>query len=288
MNDASAGTRPAPAAARDPALPFTGYDLVDCTLLISEDLPCWWSTHMPFQQKTFNHYADVPTNPGGPLLSRSGPYQTRWLLIDEHTGTHFDAPSHFVPPPGSGMPHAGPAGDTTAEKVPLGQLMGPAAVIDVPADLPGAAPGVSPYIRPDLVTAWEDANGRLREGEVVLFRSGWDTRYRRGGDGNAYCHDVLVTKTAAGWPAPDVDTMELLLGRGTRCVGTDAPSMGSAHEGAPVHVAGLSGGAVFVEALTGLAALPVRGAWFCFAPLKVRQGSGAPGRAFAFVPKPRG
>jgi kynurenine formamidase len=42
---------------------------------------------------------------------------------------------------------------------------------------------------------------------------------------------------------------------------------------------------VFVEALTGLAALPPRGAWFCFAPLKLASGTGAPGRAFAFVPQ---
>jgi kynurenine formamidase len=42
---------------------------------------------------------------------------------------------------------------------------------------------------------------------------------------------------------------------------------------------------VFIEGLTNLAALPSRGAWVCFAPLKVEGGSGAPGRAFAFVPR---
>lgn len=69
-----------------------------------------------------------------------------------------------------------------------------------------------------------------------------------------------------------------------RCVGTDAPSMGPAHDGQPVHVHGLSGGAVFVECLTGLDAVPARGARFCFLPLKVRDGTGAPGRAVAWVP----
>jgi kynurenine formamidase len=59
--------------------------------------------------------------------------------------------------------------------------------------------------------------------------------------------------------------------------------MGSAHDGAPVHVAGLSAGAVFIEALTGLDRLPPRGAYFLFAPLKVARGSGAPGRALAWV-----
>jgi kynurenine formamidase len=50
-----------------------------------------------------------------------------------------------------------------------------------------------------------------------------------------------------------------------------------------VHVTGLAGGAVFVEGLAHLSELPPRGAWFCFAPVKLAYGTGAPGRAFAFV-----
>ncbi|MGH3319235.1 MAG: cyclase family protein [Streptosporangiaceae bacterium] len=278
---AEASTR---APGRAPGL--DGHELVDCTLLVAEDLPCWWSRHMPYQHKTFNYFEDRDAA-AAPVRSRGGPYQTRWLLIDEHTGTHVDAPAHFLPPPGSGLPNAGPMGDVHADGIGLDQLMGAAAVIDVPADLPGGTPGVSPCIGPRVVTSWEETNGRLREGEIVLFRTGWDARYLTGDAGSGYVYDVLVTKTAAGWPAPDVDTMELLLERGVRCVGTDAPSMGSSHDGGPVHVTGLSGGAVYIEALTGLDALPVRGAWFCFAPLKLRHGTGAPGRAFAFVPRER-
>jgi kynurenine formamidase len=78
--------------------------------------------------------------------------------------------------------------------------------------------------------------------------------------------------------------MEALLDRGVRCIGTDGVSMGSAHDGAPVHVAALSRGAVFIEALRGLDQLPNRGAWFCFAPLNVARGTGAPGRAMAWIP----
>ena len=165
--------------------------LVDLTLLVAEELPCWWSTHMPFQHKTFNYFADRDDTPV-PLLCRSVPYQTRWMLMDEHTGTHLDAPAHFIPPPGSGLPHAGEQGLVTVDRVPLEQMAGP--------------------------------------------------------------------------------------------IGTDAPSMGSSHDGAPVHVAGLSRGAVFVEALTGLDQLPSRGAFFQFTPIKVARGTGAPGRAVAWLP----
>ena len=257
--------------------------LVDLTLLIAEELPCYWATHMPFQHKTFNYFADRPDQ-AAPLLRRTGPYQTRWMLIDEHTGTHVDAPAHFVPPPGTGLPHEGDAGRVTVDLLPLEQLCGPAVVIDVPEDLPGAAPGVSPIIGPGLIEDFERAHGEIRPGEVVLFRGRWDRHYAPGDAGAAYCAAPLVTRTGPGWPAPEPPAMELLLDRGVRCVGTDSPSMGSSHDGGPVHVTGLSAGACYVEALTNLGALPTRGAWFQFAPLRLARGTGAPGRAFAYLP----
>jgi kynurenine formamidase len=257
--------------------------LVDLTLLLAEELPCWWSTHMPYQHKTFNYFADGGTD-AAPLLSRAGPYQTRWMLIDEHTGTHVDAPAHFLPPPDSGLPHAHEGGHTTVDRVPLEQLMGPAAVIDVPEDLPGGGPGVSPAIGPDLLKDFEQRHGQIGPGTVVLFRTRWDRRYQPGEAGSGYCFEPLVTRSEKGWPAPEVPIMTALLERGVRCVGTDAPSMGSTHDGGPVHVAGLSEGAVFVEALTGLDQLPPLGAYFLFAPLNVARGTGAPGRALAWLP----
>lgn len=263
-----------------------GEHLVDLTLLVAEELPCWWATHMPYQHKTFNFFADRTDAAQNdvPLLSRTGPYQTRWMLIDEHTGTHVDAPAHFVPVPGSGLPAAGEQGTVTVDRVPLRQLAGPAAVVDVPEDLPGSGPGVSPIIGPDLLEEHERRHGPVGAGTVVLFRTGWDRHYRPGSEGNAYCHDALVTRTGPGWPAPEEPIMNELLDRGVRCVGTDAPSMGSAHDGVPVHVAGLSRGAVFVEALHRLHQLPPRGAYFLFAPLNVAHGTGAPGRALAWLP----
>ena len=265
--------------------PFHGWRTVDLSVVVSEDRPCWWPAHIPYQQKTFNYFENRPEDPQ-PVWSRAGAYHTRILIIDEHTGTHFDAPTHFIPPPGSGLPDEGPPGEVWAEKVPLTQLMGPAAVIDA-GDLPPAEPGTSPCIPPDTVRDWEATHGDLRAGDVVLLRSGWDAHYRPLPEGSAYCEDVLVHQSAPGWPAPEVETMALLLERGVRCVGTDGPTIGPAHDGAPVHVFGLSRGAVFVELLTNLDALPPRGAWFCFAPLKLAYGTGAPGRAFALVPKER-
>ncbi|MGP3926794.1 cyclase family protein [Streptomyces sp. 8N616] len=266
--------------------PFGGHthEFVDLTLLIAEDLPCYWPTHQPFQHKTWNWFRDQ-RDPAATVRNRTGPYATRWMAIDEHTGTHVDAPSHFIPPPGSGLAHSGPAAAVSADGIPLSQTIGPAAVIDL-TDLPeGTEAGVSPLVTPASIESWEDAHGRLGSADIILLHTGWDRHYQRGQAGEAYLGDA-VRGSRPAWPAPDVATVELLLERGVRCIGTDAPSIGPAHGdlGQAVHVAGLGRGAVFIECLTGLDRLPPRGAWFCFLPLKVEGATGAPGRAIASVP----
>jgi isatin hydrolase len=256
-------------------------EIVDLTLTIAEDLPSAWATHMPFQVKPWNWFADVPDGLT-PLLSGCGPYFTRWLLMDEHIGTHLDAPSHFVPPPGSGLPHEAAQGGITSEVVQLSQLCGRAAVIPTSWDAQAAPPGESTEIPPDVVRGWEQEHRELGEGDVVLFHTGWDVHYTAQ-TRTRYCHDVIVLKEAPGWPAPTVETIDLLLERGVRCVGTDAPSMGAAENGQPVHLRGLGSGMVYVEGLTSLGRLPADGSFFLFLPVKVRGGSGAPGRAVAMV-----
>lgn len=258
--------------------------VVDLTLLLAEELPCTWPGHMPYQQKTFNYFSDV-ADVESPLRSHCGHYQTRWLLIDEHTGTHVDAPAHFVPRIDSGLDGAHEIGAVTAEQIPLSQLIGPAVVVDVSAlrdeEL---APGVSPFIEISHLTVFEEAHGEFSPGDIVLFKSNWDRDfYREGPDGARYAQNAVIHSSGKAWPAPSAAAMEYLADKGIRCVGTDGPSMGAAHDGGPVHVMGLGSGLVFLEGLAHLASLPVRGAVFVFAPLKVARGSGAPGRAFAFV-----
>jgi isatin hydrolase len=201
--------------------------------------------------------------------------------MDEHTGTHVDAPAHFIPPQDSGFEHAGSAGALTLDKIPITQMMGPMAIIDV-RDVTTERLGVSPSISRDRVDLWERANRTIKPGDVVVFRTGWDTFYKPGSDGSRYIDDVVSARTT-GWPAPDGDCVRALTDRGVRCIGTDAPSMGAAHDGATAHVAGLSRGAVFVECLANLDSLPVVGAQFIFMPIRILRASGAPGRAIALI-----
>jgi kynurenine formamidase len=260
---------------------FPGHHVIDLSLPLGEDLPCSWPNNIPYQHKLFNWFTNG-SDSSGPLLSR-GPFQTRWLMLAEHTGTHFDAPTHWIPPPDSGLPNAGPAGAITSERVPLEQLIGPAVVVDMTqCDTSNAAAGESPSIDASDIEAFETQHGSIVPGEIVLLRTDWDRHYVAGAEGNRYVSDC-VTGRATAWPAPTAAAIELLVDRGVRCIGTDTPSVGAAHDGFSAHVAGLAHGLTYVEGLGGLSKLPVRGSIFMFLPLNLRGGTGAPGRAIALL-----
>src|SRR5947207_14723522 len=101
--------------------------MVDLSQVLAEELPGTWPGHMSYQHKLWNWFAPAEGFGGQKIPSKSA-YHTRFLIIDEHTATHFDAPTHFVPPPNSGLKLASPLGEITGAKVPLEQLQGLAAV----------------------------------------------------------------------------------------------------------------------------------------------------------------
>lgn len=248
-------------------------EVVDLTVTLAEDLPGWWPTHLPFQRKVFNWFGHL------------GPYHTAFLLLDEHCGTHVDAPAHFIPPPNSGLPNAGELAAVTADQLDLARLMGAAAVIDV-AELTGQGEGgVSPEITPAMIEAWEADHGRLRPGDIALFSSGWDRLYRPLPEGNAYARDPFLMQRGPGWPTPGIPALQLLLDRGATTLGLDGVSVGASHAGVPPHVFGLGRNMVFIELLANLDKLPPRGAFFVCLPLKIAGGSAGPARAVALVPR---
>lgn len=261
--------------------PATG-QIVDLSVLLDEELPCTWPGHVPFMHKVHNWFRREPGSIQ-PLRS-GGPYFTCMVVIDEHAGTHFDAPAHFIPPPQSGIEHAGEPGLEYGHAIPLADLQGPAAVVDVrPLTAASNTPGTSPRITVTHLQEWEKTYGDLRPGEIVLLMTGWDRYYLRTPDGSRYLHDPIARGTAPGWPVPDADAVKWLHDRGVLTIGTDAPSIGGVDDGISMHRAGLQAGMRYVEGLTGLTQLPIRGAYFVFAPLKIAGSSGGPGRAFAYL-----
>ncbi len=260
------------------------YRVVDLSLVLEEGLPAVWPGHMGFAHKVHNWYAASADTAGAPLRS-AGPYYTAWNTLDEHAGTHFDAPTHFVPPPGSGLPHSGELGAIDGSKVPLEQLQGPAAVVDLRSLSESGENGVSPRITPEQLLAFEERHGAFRAGEVVIAHTGWDRHYVAGAEGERYMQRPLVQRDSPGWPAPSAEAIVLLHERGVKLFCTDGPSIGAADEGVSMHLAGLGRNLLYVEGLTALEQLPVRGAYFVILPLKLAHSSGGNGRAFAYVPR---
>jgi|LakMenEpi03Aug12_release.lakeMendotaPanAssembly.Ray.scaffolds.fasta_scaffold24399_2 kynurenine formamidase len=255
-------------------------EVIDLTLVMSERHPSNWPTHMPFQHKTFNWYENSESM-SEINSSKQGPYATKWMLIDEHTGTHMDAPTHFIPPANSGLEFANEWGETGVDKIPLIQLMGNALVID--SAHYETEPGVSPLTQPADIQLWESHNRSIQSSDIVVFRTGWDVNYQEGIDGNAYAFDSFVLKSKPAWGAPSEESIDYLMSKNVKCIATDAPTMGPAQGGQGVHVRALGKGAVFIECLTHLNLLPQVGAYFMFLPLNILNATGSPGRAIALV-----
>ncbi len=242
-------------------------EIVDLSVMLSEELPSSWPPILGYKATTlFN-------------LEKHD-FFIRSLHVDEHAGTHFDAPAHFIPPEGSGLPHAGPNGAITAEKVPVQKMVGPACVIDARDLIGQAEPGEHPPINLARIKAWEATHGPLQKGEIVLFWTGWmELTYKPFPEGNKSMLDCVVLRKSPAWPQVTSEAMTYLAGQGVRALGTDGVSIGDFE----AHRIGLERDLIFFERLTNLGRLPVRAALFVFLPLYVAGGSGAPGRAIAII-----
>ena len=106
------------------------------------------------------------------------------ISMGEHTGTHFDAPVHWV----SGRDQ--PNGSTDA--IAPGRLVAPACVVDVEAD---CAADAGFLLTRDRLLAWEAEHGRIPAGAWLLLRSGWSKR-----TGDAFLN---ITETGPQTPGPD-------------------------------------------------------------------------------------
>src|SRR5580658_3715007 len=85
------------------------------------------------------------------------------IVTGEHTGTHFDAPVHWV----TGKDR----GDVA--QVPVGRLIAPAVVLDFSAE---AAENPDFLLEVGHIRRWEADHGPLPDGGWLLYRTGWDAR----------------------------------------------------------------------------------------------------------------
>jgi len=219
----------------------------------------YWPTARGFRLETVAH----GQTPGGYW------YAANDFCAAEHGGTHLDAPIHFA------------EGRWTADQIPLGRLVGQAVVVDISeraAHDPDAL-----LERSDLAT-FESRHGRIPDEAIVLVRTGWDRfwsdRARYLGDATpgdaSHLHFPGVGGEVAAW---------LTTARKLRAIGIDTASIdhGPSRD-FRAHRTLANANVPIFENLSGLDALPPKGAIFLGLPMKIGGGTGGPLRAVALLP----
>ena len=194
------------------------------------------------------------------------------IRLGEHTGTHFDAPVHWIT--GRDLP------DNACDTIPACRFVGPACVIDVTREV---ADDEDFLLEPAHVEAWESQHGRIPAGAWVLMRTDWSRR----SDPKDFLNE---RDDGPHSPGPSRDTVELLardrdvLGFGAETIGTDAGRAGGFDPPFPCHHIMHGAGKLGLASLCNLDRLPPAGSIVIAAPLKIVHGSGSPVRALAIVP----
>jgi kynurenine formamidase len=188
----------------------------------------------------------------------------------EHTGTHFDAPNHWV------------TGKDLADvsSVPPRRLVGPAVMLDF-SDEVAANPDF--LIEVDHIKAWETEHGALPADGWMLVRTGWDAR--AGSQESALNadesgpHTPGLSAECARWVAQETQ----VLGMGVETVGTDAGAAFGFDPPFPCHSYLMGSDKYGLTQLQNLAMLPPTGSVLVAGPLRIETGSGSPARVLALV-----
>jgi kynurenine formamidase len=192
----------------------------------------------------------MPVYPGDPpvaFLSHAAwledGFRVTAVRLGTHTGTHLDAPAHFL------------ADGVTVDQLSLQALVGPARIIDATQ-----VPAGCPVRRADF--------GEIARGERLLLRTDWHRAYGRDEYYNAF-------------PSLAGDAVEGLVEAGAALIGMETPSLCSDHDqDARAHTDLLRAGIVILEGLTGLDRLPPS-IWLIALPLRLAGLDGSPCRVIA-------
>lgn len=232
-----------------PALADGHGGVVDMTHTLSEAFPTFFGVPGVEREQVFN-FADNGFN----LLS---------LTVNEHTGTHIDAPLHFS------------ADGQSVDEIPVSSLICPLAVIDIAAR---AAEDADTQVTPDDIAAWIAAHGEIPDGACVAMYSGWAEKV--GGEG------FRNTDADGGlhFPGFHAEATAMLLETGAVAMAVDTLSLdhGPSADFA-THYAWLPEGRYGIENIAGLADVPAAGATLIVGAPKTLGGTGGPARIFAMV-----
>ena len=189
----------------------------------------------------------------------------RELHLPEHFATHIDAPAEFA------------AGRWSADQIPAERLVRPLVVLDVTAKV---SSNPDYRVSVDDIAAWEQANGHIPAGALVMAYTGWEQRWGsmqryRNADADGVMHFPGFTLEA---------TRFLVEGRDVVGLGIDTPSVdfGPSRE-FPVHRYSAEHSVYHLENVANLELVPPVGALVVVSPAKMEGVAGGPARVLALL-----
>ncbi|GHV75805.1 cyclase [Spirochaetia bacterium] len=216
--------------------------IVDLSYTLESGMPAW-PTQGRFSSTVYESY-----DQGDTAIHST-------VTMSEHTGTHIDAPKHFI------------RGAVSVDKLPLKQVMGRGVYIE--------ASFIEPKKSFSLqnLKDFEKQNGEIKKGDIVMLRFGWDRKYAVQPNSGAFLKD---------WPGIGLDAAGYLAEKGVAAVGCDCLALDPFDSDNPAHFLLLGKGIPIIENITNLSRLPVF-SYVIGLPNKFKDGSGSPIRLIAFV-----
>lgn len=221
----------------------------DMTHTLHRDFPTFFGDPQYSEEQLFN-YAEHSFN-------------LKQLTVNEHTGTHVDAPLHFS------------ADGASVDEIPIEQLVAPLCIIDIAAraeDDPDA------QVTPDDISAWIATHGEIPANACVAMHSGWGPKVNGDGFRN-------FDGEAMHFPGFHVEAATMLIEEtGAMSIAVDTLSLD--HGPSPdfaTHYAWLPTGRFGIECVANLDMLPASGATLVIGAPKHRGGTGGPARLIALA-----
>ncbi|NNL99248.1 MAG: cyclase family protein [Gammaproteobacteria bacterium] len=247
------------------AIASGGVTVVDLTETLTPEypvikLPDEFNQAWPFRAEEISRYDE-----------RGVAWYWNNISFSEHTGTHFDAPIHWVT--GKDLRN------NSVETMPAKDFIAPVCVVDCTAEV---AEYKGYILTVEKLQAFEAEHGRIPAGAWVFLRSDW----RKIADPENFAN---IQDDGAHSPGPDPEAVQWLinerdvLGFGTETIGTDAGQAFMFDPPYPCHHFMHGAGRYGLQCMVNLDLLPPTGAVILAAPLKIQNGSGSPLRVLALV-----
>lgn len=193
-------------------------------------------------------------------------YNLYSLTINEHTGTHLDAPLHFS------------ADGAAVDEIAVEHLIIPLCIVDIRQK---AAADRDAQVTPDDLKAWIGAHGPIPDRACVAMNSGWAAKVGT----DAFRGADAARPGKLHFPGFHIEATQMLLEEtGAVAIGVDTLSLDHGpSEDFATHYAWLPTGRYGIECMANLDALPATGATLVVGAPKVKGGTGGPARIFAMV-----